>query len=788
MFRLSKPAAARALAVLSLVVFPLSIVTPANAGLTLASRGKARCAIYQQPDATAAERHAAQELQTHLNLITGGHFEIRTNASEATAPAIIVGPGPLAAKYFPDANLSECGREELIMRVENGRLLLAGGRPRGTVYAVNRFLQEECGVRWWAPWTTNIPKQASLKIPSLDRREAPAFEYRGPFWWTAFDPLWRSRNCANNENQLIPAGMGGCIRYKGFCHTFYQLVPPEKHFADHPEWFSLIKGKRTHDHAQLCLTNPQLRDFVVQRVKEWLRECPDCEIISVTQNDWNGACECDACKALDDAEGGHSGTMLTFANYIAERIAPEFPNVAVDTFAYTYTRTPPKTLSARTNVIVRLCSIECNFREPLDHPSNIAFTADLLRWSQICNRLYVWDYVTDFSHYVFPHPNWFTLGANMRFFQAHGVKGVFEEGAYAGPGEEMAELRSWVLAQLLWNPQLDDRKLTAEFLAGYYGAAGKPIGKYLELVYKAAEGSYVRCYLSKDPPRYMDFKTLYQAERLWQEAEKAVAKDPELLARVKMAHLPVRCAYLKYWALLRNECWEQNGAWPLPESRRSVADEFRKVCQGAPGKDWTVVKVMSEGGRTVDDFLKPFDTEPELHVETPPPPRKKNPAPPKDLPSASRKGAVDLQDDLARLYQPGKYSDRLPDASASDLRAVGLPGGHNEWAFRIAGEDILAKTHGGKWQVYAVVRVEPKRSPEPNSEVFVAGVYDNASKSYPAQAKLKLEETSNEYHSYLLGTFEPSASRDIFLGPLGNKGIKDIWIDRIYLVPVRGKN
>ena len=213
------------------------------------------------------------------------------------------------------------------------------------------------------------------------------------------------------QSHEIPEALGGCIKYKGFCHTFYPLVPPDKYFGPHPEWYSLINGKRTHENAQLCLSNPELRDFVVQRVKEWLREAPDAQIISVTQNDCDGACQCPKCKAIDDAEGSPSGSMLAFVNYIAEKIEPEFPHVAVDTFAYQYTRHPPKTIRPRPNVIVRLCSIECNFREPLNDPSNAAFLADLAAWSKICPRLYVWDYVTDFAHYVLPHPNWFTAGA-----------------------------------------------------------------------------------------------------------------------------------------------------------------------------------------------------------------------------------------------------------------------------------------------------------------------------------------------------------------------------------------
>ncbi len=590
-------------------VLLLGAGVPVEAAYKIARGGKASCVIMQQPGATLAESNAVRELAGTLQKITGANFEVQV-ATEARVPrrAIIVGPGPAARSLFPEVPLDKLGADELVMKVKGGRLLLAGGRPRGTLYAVNRFLHEQCGARWWTPWATDLPNRRSLRVPDLDVRWQPPFEYREPFWYAGFEPQWKVRNVANGHSHEIPPALGGCVKYKGFCHTFYPLVPPDLHFAAHPEWYSLIKGKRTHQHAQLCLSNPELRDFVVQRVKEWLREAPDAQIISVTQNDCHGACECAQCKAIDDAEGSPSGSMLAFVNYIAERIEPEFPQVAVDTFAYQYTRKPPNTIKPRPNVIVRLCSIECNFREPLDDASNAAFLSDLAGWSKICKRLYVWDYTTDFSHYVLPHPNWFVLGANARLFQHYGVKGLFEQGAYQGYGAEMGELRSWVLAQLLWNPQQDDRALIKEFLLGYYGEqAGEIIWRYLELLHEASKGFNLRCYLGKDPP-HLKFGPLAAAERLWQQAEAAAGRDadPEKLIRVRLGHLPVRYACLDRWKSLRRECREQRAAWPWPESRKAAAEEFRQVCQGVPGKDWTVVKVLSEGGLQVGEFVKRF--------------------------------------------------------------------------------------------------------------------------------------------------------------------------------------
>ncbi|MCI0540937.1 MAG: DUF4838 domain-containing protein [Verrucomicrobiales bacterium] len=592
------------------ILFALIVPTACPAEVLLAERGSAKTIIVVDPAATATESFAARELASHLWQITGAEFVVHTN-SKAPHRAILVGAGSAARNVFSEVPFDSFGPEELVIKTKGNRLLLAGGRPRGTLYAMSRFLQDQCGVRWWTPWASQIPKQATLRLSELNVRAKPAFEYRESFWYPAFDADWSWRNGCNGHSSRLTSEKGGLISYKGFVHTFYPLVPPEKHFAEHPEWFSLIKGKRATERAQLCLSNPNLRDFMVERVKQWLRESPDAGIISVSQNDWHGACECADCQALDEAEGTHAATLLAFVNYIAEKIEPEFPQVAVDTLAYQYTRKPPKTLKPRPNVIVRLCSIECNFREPLDHPSNAAFAEDIRGWSKLCQRLYIWDYTTDFAHYVQPHPNWFTIDANLRFFHVNGVRGVFEQGAYQSHGSEMAELRAWVLAQLLWNPHQNGRALIREFLEGYYGPEAAPhLRRYLDLMHEASKGHNLTCYSGTDAP-FLRFKPLAAAEQLWQQAEAAAATTPEFLERVRLGHLALRYVWLSRWEKLRKECTTDSGAaWPLPDSRKQVADDWMAVANGVPGKPWTKVTLLSEGGLTPGKWVMRFEDTP----------------------------------------------------------------------------------------------------------------------------------------------------------------------------------
>ena len=98
-------------------------------------------------------------------------------------------------------------------------------------------------------------------------------QYRDPYWFPALSNAdWAAQNGANGFLDTLDDRHGGKVEYaEGFVHTFNGLVPPDPYFRLHPEWFSLIDGKRTKDNAQLCTTDPELRAFVLRRVKEQLR-------------------------------------------------------------------------------------------------------------------------------------------------------------------------------------------------------------------------------------------------------------------------------------------------------------------------------------------------------------------------------------------------------------------------------------------------------------------------------------------------------------------------------------
>ena len=251
--------------------------------VTLAENGLSRATVVVATDATEAERHAAAELATFLKAVTGGDFVVSYEA-ELDRSRLLVGPGAatLADPGFTTAGL---GPEGLVIRTVGDDLILAGGRPRGTLYAVYSFLEDEVGCRWWSSKVSTIPKHPSLQVGPLNVRYVPPLEYRESFWFDAFDGDWAVRNKCNGHSERLDAARGGKHTYEGFVHTFYPLIPPAKYFKDHPEWFSKINGQRTAENAQLCLTNEEMRAELVNNLKARLRADPAATIASVSQND-----------------------------------------------------------------------------------------------------------------------------------------------------------------------------------------------------------------------------------------------------------------------------------------------------------------------------------------------------------------------------------------------------------------------------------------------------------------------------------------------------------------------
>lgn len=542
--------------------------------MELARDGSTAWRIVLPCEPTIVEKTAARELAAHLNRVTGAAFQTiaERDAAADGKSLIFVGRTAKAAK-------KDWKFDEILIAADGGNLVLAGHEKRGSLYAVYSFLQDVVGVRWWTPEDTFIPKKPTLVIADdLRVSYAPQMISREMYHRSAQPAAFSARMKGNGS--LTPE-YGGAVRIINFVHSFYKYLPPEKYFDAHPDWYSEIDGKRKHDHAQLCLTNEEMTRELIKNVLETLRKNPDGRMIDVSQNDWRGFCTCAKCKAIDDAEESHAGTLVLMLNKVAEAVGKEFPEVLVESLAYQYTRKPPKTVRPRDNVVIRLCTIECSYIQPLDGEQNQTFAADMEGWSKLAKHLFVWDYTTNYNDYLGPHPNLRVLAPNVRYFVKHGAVGLFEE----GEGDDFCELKNWLLLRVMWEPHLDGEKLIDEFVRGYYGEAVAPmIKQYWDTLIAQAEKKkiYLGCF-GMNSANWIDLATLNQVtevmNRAVETATNVYGPNSGELRRLRKSKMGIDHVWLSRYYSLRGEWREKKGPFLGPKDPLNAAEEFAGLCK-----------------------------------------------------------------------------------------------------------------------------------------------------------------------------------------------------------------
>jgi len=521
-------------------------------GLTVIREGRSEYRIVISRHASRSTEHGAIELQRFFHEMTGAVLPIVSDAMPATECEIVLGKSSRLDSSGIDIDFQSLGDEGYVIRTVGRRLVIAGGDLRGTMYGVYGLLEDHLGCRWYRHDVSRIPQMYTLIVPEMNETKKPLIEYREPYTWEAFDGDWAARNRMNRNS--LSGGLeerhGGKVEWVTgmFVHTFAKLVPPEKYFRSHPEYFSLVNGRRLSRRSQLCCTNEDVVQIVTEGVLRAFRENPQAQVISVSQNDWFNNCQCPKCRALAEKEGSDIAPVLQLVNRVAEAVEEEFPDKIIETLAYQWTRKPPKTIRPRHNVVIRLCTIECCFSHPLatcDSEENRAFADDLRAWSKVTDRLWVWNYVTSFAHYFVPYPNLRVRDDNIRFFAEHNVTAVFQQDVYSTPGGELSGLSAWLNAKLLWDPYYDEDIAIDDYLTGVFGPAAGSIRKYIDILHDRVERDNIHMGIWQGPEaEYLSRDILDCADALWDEAESAVARDPDILRRVRQARLSLDYAVL----------------------------------------------------------------------------------------------------------------------------------------------------------------------------------------------------------------------------------------------------
>ena len=486
------------------------------------------------------------------------------NYLEKCAKKIIVGSDVIQNIYVGDSELAvkngfsrdKMQNDSFVIKKIGKDIIINGGGTRGVLYGTFDFIENVLGVRFFTPVATYVPDKKVIKAASVDKEFKFHFELRDIYIGKSYNPdggyYAMSRGMSRGGDTPFDKKFGGSFDYGPpySCHTFDRYLPAKVYMKKYPHFYSLRNGERYGGQhtGQLCLTNPELREFFTKLVLDNIKETNEKykkegmippAIYDVSHNDNSRYCMCENCSALA-AKERQSGVMIDFVNYIAERVAKVYPDIKLQFFAYQYNAEPPRTLKARDNVIVRICNTGSN--QITGAANDKVYSEFFKRWKDFAKHVYIWDYAITYGDMNGgPYPSEFYIPTAYRFYADNNVKGIFCE-SESPASSDMWELKYYLLTCYAKDPyRTDYEELVNDFYDKYYGAAAKYVYAYRKILHDAAirKKAVIGWFASGVDFSYIDLETNLKMQAELDKARAAVVNDAELTYRVNRAGLGI---------------------------------------------------------------------------------------------------------------------------------------------------------------------------------------------------------------------------------------------------------
>ncbi|MBQ9253523.1 MAG: DUF4838 domain-containing protein [Bacteroidales bacterium] len=580
--------------ILTILVLLLSFVS-LNAQkdyINIVKDNKTEYVIILQKNAIQEEKLSAELLQQSLKKV----FSITVPIFDETYPR--------QSKEFLIGNSRGIKNNKVDFRKETSAYSIVGEKiifnGENTYYSVVDFLERELGVRKFAPDCEIYNNRTSFSL-----HKNTSYGYTSPNTFRQVNSTFTKRNkdfALWTKTHLYQETFA--VGY--FVHTASKLCSDKEYFKSHPEYFAMVNGKRVRE--QVCWSNDTVFEIMKKNLYQAMISQPDKVWWSVSQNDNDTYCQCVRCKSLIEKEGSPAAPIIVFVN----RMAKAFPDKIISTLAYQYSRKCPKTLKPEKNVQIMLCTIEANrnitIEEEKQRNTKNSFAKDLEDWGKVSKNIFLWDYECDFAYYVSPFPNFHVLQKNIQYFVENGAFLQFQQ-ANCQRGNDLSELKNYLLAKLLWQPYLNQDSVMNEFLQGYYGKqAGRMIGEYIKdidsvaISYKDEVGLDIYGAPIRYAENILNEENLKRYDSILQIAEDLSQNNKTYLLRVQTVRLAIDYAIMEIAKadMYGKRGWyeKQNGKWVLKEDMQQRLEKFHSVCQQAK------VENMNESGFKPEAYYK----------------------------------------------------------------------------------------------------------------------------------------------------------------------------------------
>ena len=521
---------------IGLVVSVLLLCSCSAKRISLAEDGKPLATIVTPAKAPGRIKTAALDLQRYVEKICGVKLPIHEDGKQVAGTGLYIGE----CEGSPACTLAKAGAswEGYEITEKDGSLYFTGLNPSPVAFGVYSFIEDDLGVRWFAPgdlWE-KVPKSAKPGTLSVAARSRTVIPHISPRIWSAHNwaPMWNDWNIRNKTT------LSEVISKRNFQNKIHQIFPVEKYAKEHPEYYPLMaNGKRYIPHKddrrwRPCESNPEVQRIVVDYIRDYFDKNPMQDSFSVGMDDISHLCCCPNCRAMDDAPDSwehqrFSDRHYRFVNIIAKEVAKTHPDKYIGTLIYAIALQPPKQVpKMEPNVFGYITETSAAWWMPGQKKIDHDLTTE---WRKRVQHLFRYDYYgfASLAPRYYPH----YVDEQMKFDHALGVEGMYVE-VYTFLPLTMPMI--WQFAKLEWDTSLNTDKLLDEFMT-IYGPAKPQMARFWDLLEKSYQvdrpgrGKWehrkiINQALATSP------EDLDKAFALLDEADKAAGNDAQVKERI----------------------------------------------------------------------------------------------------------------------------------------------------------------------------------------------------------------------------------------------------------------
>lgn len=234
------------------------------------------------------------------------------------------------------------------------------------------------------------------------------------------------------------------------------------------------KDGRWIEPEQFCFSNnetySQIKDYILQNYPD---DTDAPTHFMIMPNDNMIACLCPQCKTLGNTKGHATPAVAS----LIKRLAQDFPGHIFFTSAYLTTNIPyDGKLPENTGIMISTINLPKGIA--LTNQNEVkTFLHQLNEWRKCTDRIYIWDYASNFDDYLTPLPILYGLQQQLQFYKSNGIKGVFLN-ASGYDYSTFDDMKTFVASALMANCSLAVDDLCYKYFSKMYPVSGQTLGEY----------------------------------------------------------------------------------------------------------------------------------------------------------------------------------------------------------------------------------------------------------------------------------------------------------------------